>query len=1244
MNHHLETSPCRTLKIPTKTPKSVASDHRGERFAYLARPPGGDARIVFSQPASCRSHGSTTIVARPDQCLDTNARSRMTNALIATLSVIAWFSFSPPLFGQPTPPQTRTSPSELETFFESKIRPLLLQHCVECHGPDDQSGELRLDRQHYFEQGGGSGPLVVDGDPDRSRLLRAVGYQDNELQMPPDSKLPDDAIADLTKWVRSGAFWPDDKSQADTSTETRSPAEQIDEMRLTHWSFRPLTSPNLPPVNSGLSPDTTEVVDTENQSESAIDAFIGNRLHEAGLTPNPRADRRTLIHRAYFTLLGLPPSYEEVQAFLNDDDPNAFARLVDRLLDNPHYGERWARHWLDIARYGDTKGYLAGSRETRYPYAYTYRDYVIDAFNSDKPFDQFIIEQIAADQLEPAGDQLKILAAMGFLTVGRRFMNRQHDIIDDQIDVVTRGFLGLSVACARCHDHKYDPIPTADYYSLYGVFASSQEPAELPMLGKPHASDEYDAFVKEKAAKQENVDRWLEERRVATEHELRSRVADYLVHVAKNLPQYKQGKIPLQGERGALRSAAVQRWQHFLSNPETTSDPIWTLWHRLAAIQADEFALKSAAILDKAATATDPPLKIPQSLINALRESNPQSMLDAAKTLGTCLEEADAQWVREHKENKDLERLTDDNLEELRRVLYASDTPTTLDTAQMIAHLDQGERNQYNSQLSKVNEVDVTHPGAPPRAMVMTDRANPVAPVIFRRGVPGNRGDRVPRRFLQVLSHVDGGEPFQRGSGRLELARAIASPNNPLTARVIVNRIWQHQFGEGLVRTSSDFGFRGEAPTHPELLDHLANEFVADSWSIKRLQRRIMLSSAWQQSSDLRQDAVLIDAENRLLWHMPRRRMEFEPLRDRLLVAAGRLDQRIGGRSVMIHQDATRRGLYAYIDREDLPGLLASFDLPSPDASRAKRTETTVPQQALYLMNSRFVIEQAEALAARTLPGSDPNTHQDGSGSGSPPNDRERVHKLYRLALSRDPDDVELKAALNFVDPASVEEFRQQQERSEAAPPDPWRSGYGYFNVNESKTVFTPFPYFDGQSWQASEQFPDPKLHYLRLSADGGHPGSDNQHAAIRRWTSPFTGIVKITGRLRHVSKKGDGVRASVVHSRFAVQGEWTAQGSDVETPADEIQVQPGDTIDFIVDCLENSSFDSFQWSPSIEATHVTASDDRDDNSSTQTWDASANFITTGKARYAKENQQTPDPWTQLAQVLLLCNEFAFVD
>ncbi|MCA9138569.1 MAG: DUF1553 domain-containing protein, partial [Planctomycetales bacterium] len=563
------------------------------------------------------------------------------------------------------------------------------------------------------------------------------------------------------------------------------------------------------------------------------------------------------------------------------------------------------------------------------------------------------------------------------------------------------------------HDHKYDPIPTADYYSLYGVFASSDEPSELPLLGEPEPSPEYDAFLKAKEEKQQEVEKWLEERRVAAEQELRSRVADYFVHIASSLPQYRDGKPSMQGKRGPLRRAAVRRWQEFLVQPAQSPAATWELMRQFAALPADGYAEAAVKLIDETAAKNallenDSDARIPNRLLSALREAKSNSFPDVAQVFGDVFESVNTQWIETRKADENAEHLADGEDELLRQLLWAPNVPSSLDRDQAIAHLDQAERGRYNELINGVNGVAVTHPGAPPRGMVMVDRDRPVDPVIFRRGVPGNRGDKVPRRFLQVLSQVDGGKPFADGSGRLELAKAIANPNNPLTARVIVNRVWQHQFGSGLVRTSSDFGTRGELPTHPALLDHLAAEFMADGWSIKRLQRRIMLSSTWQQSSQYRQDAAEADPENRLLWRMPRRRMEFEPLRDRLLVAAGRLDDHIGGRSVKIHEDATRRGLYAYIDREDLPGLLASFDLPSPDASRATRSETTVPQQALYLMNSEFVIQQAQALSART------------ADLASEP--EKRIQQLYRFALARDPDGDEIKTALTYVEkPDSAE-------------------------------------------------------------------------------------------------------------------------------------------------------------------------------------------------------------------------------
>jgi mono/diheme cytochrome c family protein len=893
--------------------------------------------------------------------------------------------------------------SEREKLFESHVRPLLIQHCVECHGPKEQSGGLRLDLQAAAAKGGSTGPAYVAGDVEKSLLIRAVKHLDENLKMPPDTKLKDQDIAVLDEWVRSGALWPVDPDSS--ATMSLSPAQRIDQIRESHWSYRPIGSFSPPPVKNS------------NWPQQSIDRFILTKLEEKELPPNPQADRRTLMLRAHFVLTGLPPTFDEVKDFVADQSSNAFERLVDRLLESRHYGERWARHWLDVARYAETTGYQAGSRDTRYPYAYTYRDYVIRAFNEDKPFDQFIVEQLAADHLQLSESRTHDLAALGFLTVGRKFMGNPNDIIDDQIDVVTRAFLGTSVACARCHDHKYDPVPTADYYSLYGVFASSREPDELPLLGDPAATPGYDEFLKAKAAKQKEVDAWLEKKRVATEDELRTRIADYLVQLAKAEPQTRGRGSRKIGERGPLRPRAYTQWQEFMAKPVAKEHPTWGALDRILALPSEGFKDRLAELLQTNSLAGLHP-----SILSALQSSIPESSTEAAYAFGKKIEEIYAGWKQLKKEDASATRLPDDVDEALRSAIFDESNPTSLTSEQMIANLDQAERNEYNQQLGKIKSVEASHHGAPARGMVVVDKSALVDPVIFRRGQPGNRGDQVPRRFLQLLSHVDGGMPFVKGSGRLELAQAIANPNNPLTARVIVNRIWQHHFGVGLVSTASDFGSRGEAPSHPELLDYLAQEFMKDGWSIKRLQKRILLSATWQQSSQVHSLGQSIDPENRLLWHMPRRRLEFEPLRDRLLSSTGKLDLSVGGRSVMIHEDALRRGLYAYVDREDIPGLLASFDLPSPDASQAVRARTTVPQQALYLINAKFVINQAQILAEKSL------------SAGATV---ERIKWLYQKTLVRDPDEQELLLAIDFVS-AKGEIDKSSQTPLPTPEIDPW--------------------------------------------------------------------------------------------------------------------------------------------------------------------------------------------------------------
>jgi mono/diheme cytochrome c family protein len=696
---------------------------------------------------------------------------------------------------------------EATEFFESKIRPVLAENCLSCHGPKKQQGGLRLDSRSAAFTGGDNGPVVVAGKPDESLLIKAV-RQAGELKMPPKGKLTTNQVDALAQWVRMGAPWPEHAA----GVAKRSVADA----REQHWSFRPVQNPTPPPVK-----DTDRV-------STPVDAFVLARLEQKGLSLSPPAGRRTLIRRVTFDLTGLPPTPAEVEEFVNDKTPDAYPRLVERLLASPAYGERWGRHWLDIARYSDTKGYVF-TEERRYPNSFTYRDYVIRAFNEDKPYDQFLVDQLAADRLSP-GEDNSALAALGFLTLGRRFLNNQQDIIDDRIDVTMRGLQGLTVACARCHDHKFDPIPTRDYYSLYGIFASSHEPAELPLLGKPAPSPELEAFEGELKKRTEVVDEFTE----------------------KHKDELKSGNVKFRNELVKLKN--------------------------------------------------------------------------------------------------------------------------------------------------KVTQWKVNGPGAPPRAMVLVDLPSPVHPHVLKRGNPGNPGDEVPRQFLEVLAGPER-KPFKDGSGRLELARSIASRDNPLTARVMVNRVWMHHFGKGLVPTPGDFGARGEPPTHPELIDWLATRFMEHGWSVKQLHRLIVLSNTYQQASDDDPKARSIDSENRLLWKMNRRRLDFEQMRDALLAVGGRLDRTAGGRPVEIVEPpfSTRRTVYGFIDRQNLPGLFRTFDFASPDVSTPQRYTTTVPPQALFLMNSPFVIQQAKRFANR------PDV-------GWFTTDENSIDRMHRLAYGRpaEPDEVEL--------------------------------------------------------------------------------------------------------------------------------------------------------------------------------------------------------------------------------------------
>ena len=659
-------------------------------------------------------------------------------------------------------------------FFESRIRPVLVKHCYECHSADAKKvgGQLLLDSRAGLQRGGESGAVVESGDAESSLLLSALRYESYE--MPPKGQLPDKVIADFEKWINDGAVDP--RENVPNSPQITHDTEIDVEAGRQFWAFQ--------------APRKHDVPDVERRDwpRRKMDYFILDRLEQHGISPSESASREVLVRRLSFDAVGLPPTAEQVEAFQTDNQPDAYERLVERLLASPRFGERWARPWLDLARYAEDQAHIVGNNKSLfYPNAYLYRDWVIAAFNSDVPFDRFTKLQLAADLLFPEAEHDQV--ALGFLGLGPKYYRRNApevmaDEWEDRVDTVTRGLLGLTVACARCHDHKYDPIPTEDYYGLAGVFASTR------MFNKPLDPD---------------------------------------------------------------------------------ADP-----------------------------------------------------------------------------NKDAKE--------------------------------------------------------PSRSMhVVRDNDSPADIEVHIRGDAFKKGSKVPRRFLQVLSPspVSLGE----GSGRASLAEAIACNENPLTARVIVNRVWAQYFGRGLVSTPSNFGKLGERPTHPELLDDLAVRFMDAGWSLKWLHREILLSATYRQASTPSAAAAERDPVNQLLGWMPQRRLSLEQWRDAMLFATGELEDPVGGSSAAVSDPSnTRRSVYSKVSRLELDSMMQRFDFPDPNAHAAQRSETTTPLQKLFLLNSPFVIERAEKLLAR-LKRESPDS-----------NTVERVQRIYELLLARSPSDEELALAESYLD------------------------------------------------------------------------------------------------------------------------------------------------------------------------------------------------------------------------------------
>lgn len=1077
-------------------------------------------------------------------------------------------------------------PTTAERFFERRVRPILLKHCVECHGPEKQESSLRLDSREAALHGGDSGPAIVAGKPADSLLVEAI--RRDGLQMPPDQPLDDDAIRVLERWIRIGAPWPNSETPP---TPALGDQKAIAERASQHWAFQPIRKPEPPVVAAG-------------KNVQPIDAFVRHTLELEGLKPAEPADRRTLIRRVYLDVIGLPPSIEAVEDFVNDPAADAFEKVVDKLLASEHYGERWARHWLDIARYADTQDWRAQT-DPRYPFAYTYRDYVIRSLNADKPYDQFLREQIAADFYTDQPDS-PTLAALGFLTVGKRFRNDQLEQIADRVDVVTRGLMSLTVTCARCHDHKYDPVPIEDYYSLYGVFASTQLPDEFPRIEGGHIDAELVTdFQRQRQEKIAALEAYGEQLRKEAGTDLRQKLPTYFksyfaMSIAKTtqirgaLTKFKvkeTAMTPLASHLDLLRRGGKKRdhrvfgpWVLGLAVPEAQFKQRMQQW--LAKMQRDGDSVNDVVC---------------ERLTSRPPTSRSELVAAYADLFDTVLKE----WSQLKRSNAAANKLADPAKEEVRQALIGQDGVFLFSTEEVVraSRLLGAGRRKLGEFEQAIREVEANHPGSPPRAMVLQEKAKPLNPFVMLRGEPTRRGPQVPRQFLSILCGEDRA-PFSEGSGRRELAEAITDPSNPLTARVLVNRVWMKYFGAGLVLTPGDFGLRSDPPSHPELLDWLAATFIEDGWSLKKLHRLILLSATYQQSSEGDEANSQSDPENRLLWRQNRKRLDFEAMRDAMLACSGEIDLTIGGRSIPLSAKpfTKRRTLYGYIDRVDMDPLFKTFDFASPDASAPERPQTTVPQQALFAMNHPFVVQQARALVRLTEDLDD---------------NRQRVQQLYQRVFGRRASDEELTLAVDFVESPSAD----------AMPVDTvWQYGYGPVDrTGTSQPNFTPLPHWSGQTYQASVDFPDPKLGHLRLTRVGGHPGRVPL-AVIRRWISPIDGTVRVAGKLTHRRDKGDGIRARVVAGTKTV-GEWTVFNGSAEATVVGIPVRKGEAIDFVVDCVKTPTADAFLWAPVIRVVSGQAKD---------SWSARDDFAA-----------PPPPPlttWEQLAQALMLTNEFLYID
>jgi mono/diheme cytochrome c family protein len=831
-------------------------------------------------------------------------------------------------------------------FFEARVRPVFAKNCYACH-TNSMMGGLRLDSAAAVQKGGKSGPPIVPGKPEESLLIQAIRQTHARVKMPPSGKLTDKEIADITEWVKSGAAWPEGVKAPETpqTSEYVITAEQ-----RAFWSFVPVRKPAVPQVKA------------KSWVRTPIDNFILAKLEEKGLAPARPADKRVLIRRATVDLTGLLPTPKEVDDFLADKSADAFAKVVDRLLASPRYGERWGRHWLDVARYADDK--VTASSEEAYANAFRYRDWVIQAFNKDMPYDTFVKAQIAGDLLQ-SDDPLQYNPALGFYALSPAFMQ------DERVDATSRAFLGLTVACAQCHNHKFDPIPQRDFYSLQGIFANTQL-NQIPLAPK----DIVDSWNAQKGAmdrQSAKLNRFLDQQSETLGELLATQTARYMLATRK--------LAPAEG----LDAETLERWTQYLSTRKK-SHPYLDRWFELID--------KNGSPKDFESAAKDFQAKV-EAVIEEKRAVDQRNIIKFGPNAGRdqANVELDSLPIEKFTLHRDIYSKSQTEAGGLRSpdgVLYYG--------GGKIDRFLSGEwKRRLDTLRSDLADMKSALPPQYPFLEAIKDRSNPQDIRLAIRGDRNNPGEVTPRGFVSILSK---GAPrhFTKGSGRLELAEAIMDPENPLTARVMVNRIWQNHFTRPIVETPSNYGQMGARPSNPELLDFLAARFVENKWSIKAMHREIMLSSTYLLSSENVEANSTVDADNRLVWRANWRRLDAESLRDSLLFVAGNLDLTMGGPPVRFTDSNNRRAVYGFVSRWKPNATMTLFDFPLPINTAEERNVTNVPAQRLFLMNSSFVEAQAKSFAKR-LTGSE----------------TQKVREAYRILFGRLPDPQELDRALSFV-------------------------------------------------------------------------------------------------------------------------------------------------------------------------------------------------------------------------------------